>query len=158
LNTEFPDISAPNPNWLPAQTANLTVDGVTYTYAFPNSGDYSLSSSSGGIYVGPGANVRLKIAANFNADSIRVAGTNRSGNLKLYMFGASFTLSGDATVDNGNPANFNYFGLPANTAITFSTNSLFDGTIYAPEADVTINTGYVPPVVTHHHQTPGYYL
>jgi hypothetical protein len=158
LNTEFTDVTAPTPNWLPAQSANLTVDGVTYTYAFPNSGDYLLNSSSGGIYVGPGANVRLKIAANFNAAAIRVAGTNRSGNLKLYMIGASFILSGDATVDNGNPANFNYFGLPGNNAITFSTNSLFDGTLYAPEADVTINTGYVPPVTTHHHKTPGYYV
>lgn len=158
LNTDFPDVAAPSPNWLPAQMANLTVDGVTYTYAFPNSGDYMLNGSSGGIYVGPGANVRVKIAASFNADAIRVAGTNRSGNLKLYMLGASFTLSGDASVDNGNPANFNYFGLPANRVITLSTNSLFDGTIYAPEADVTINTGYVPPVTTHHHHTPGYYV
>ena len=158
LATEFPDVTTPTPNWLPAQTANLTVDGVTYTYAFPNSGDYVLNGGSGGIYVGSGANVRLKIAASFNAAGIRVAGTNRSGNLKLYMLGPSFTLSGDATVDNGNPANFNYFGLSTNTIITLSTNSLFTGTIYAPEADVTINTGYVPPVTVHHHTTPGYYV
>jgi hypothetical protein len=158
LNTDFPDVTVPCPNWLPAQTANLNVDGVIYTYAFPNSGDYSLNSSSGGIYVGPGADVRLKISSDFNAAAIRIGGTNRSGNLKLYMLGTSFTLSGDATIDNGNPANFNYFGSLANTTITFSTNSLFDGTIYAPEADVTINTGYVPPVNTHHQHTPGYFL
>ena len=147
----------PCPNWLPAQTANLTVDGVTYTYAFPNSGDYYLSGSSGGIYVGPGANVRLKISNNFNAPAIRVSDTNQPTSLKIYMFGASFTLSGDAIVDSGNPADFNYFGLPANRAITFNTNSLFNGTIYAPEADLTINTGYTPPVTVHHHTTPGYY-
>ena len=40
---------------------------------------------------------------------------------------------------------------------TFNTNSLFNGTIYAPEADLTINTGYTPPVTVHHHTTPGYY-
>jgi hypothetical protein len=34
---------------------------------------------------------------------------------------------------------------------------LFNGTIYAPEADVTINTGYVPPANGHHH-TPGYFV
>jgi len=158
LNINFPDVTMPSPNWLPAQTANLNVDGVTYTYAFPNSGDYVLNSSSGGIYVGPGANVRLKILANFNAAAIRVAGTNRSGNLTLYMLGSSFTLSGDAVVDNGNPANFNYFGLLANKTILFSTNSLFDGTIYAPEADLTINTGYVPPVNNHHQHIPGYFV
>jgi hypothetical protein len=158
LNIELPDVTVPSPNWLPAQTANLKVDGVTYTYAFPNSGDYTLNASSGGIYVGAGASVRLKIAANFNAAAIRVAGTNRSGNLTLYMLGNSFTLSGDAVVDNGNPANFNYFGLPANNKIIFSTNSIFDGTIYAPEADLTINTGYVPPVNGHHQHKPGYFL
>jgi hypothetical protein len=158
LNIDFPDVTIPSPNWLPAQTANLNVDGVTYTYAFPNSGDYVLSSSSGGIYVGPGANVRLKIAVNYNAASIRVAGTNRSGNLTLYMLGTSFTLSGDAIVDNGNAANFNYFGLPANSTITFSTNALFNGTIYAPEADLTVNTGYVPPVNNHHQHIPGYFI
>ncbi len=157
LNTDFPDVTPPCPNWLPAQTANLTVDGVTYTYAFPHSGDYYLSSSSGGIYVGPGANVRLQISANFNAPAIRIGGTNQPGTLKLYMVGASFKLTGDAVVDNGDPANFNYFGLPANTTITFSTNTLFEGTIYAPEADFTINTGYTPPVTVHHHTTPGYY-
>jgi hypothetical protein len=157
LNVEFPDVTMPSPNWLPAQTANLNVDGVTYTYAFPNSGDYVLNGSSGGIYVGPGADVRLKISANFNAATIRVAGTNRSGTLSLYVLGAAFTLSGDAVVDNGNPANFNFFGLPGNNTILFSTNALFNGTIYAPEADVTINTGYVPPVSGHHH-TPGYFV
>jgi hypothetical protein len=157
LNTDFPDITPPSPNWLPAQTANLTVDGVTYAYAFPNSGDYYVSSSSGGIYVGPGANVRLKILNNFNAPAIRVSDPNQPTSLKIYMFGASFTLSGDATVDSGRPANFNYFGLAANTGITFSTNALFHGTIYAPEADLTINTGYTPPVTDHHHTTPGYY-
>jgi len=158
LNINFPDVTMPSPNWLPAQTANLNVDGVTYTYAFPNSGDYVLNSSSGGIYVGPGASVRLKILANFNAAAIRVAGTNRSGSLTLFMLGTSFTLSGDAVVDNGNPANFNYFGLPGNTTVLFSTNALFNGTIYAPEADLTINTGYVPPVNGHHQYTPGYFV
>jgi len=158
LTTEFPDVTIPCPNWLPAQTANQKIDGVTYTYTFPNSGDYVLNGSSGGIYVGSGAFVRLKIASDFNAAAIRVAGTNRSGNLTLYMLGSSFTLSGDASVDNGNPANFNYFGSSTNTSITLSTNSLFNGTIYAPEADVTVNTGYVPPVNNHHHQTPGYYV
>lgn len=157
LSTDFPDLTAPSPNWLPAQTANLTVDGVAYTYAFPNSGDYYLSTSSGGIYVGSGANVRLKISGNFNAPAVRVGGTNQPGSLKLYMIGSSFTLSGDVTVDNGDPANFNYFGLPANTAITLNTNSLFTGTIYAPEADVTINSGYVPPVTVHHKLIPGYF-
>jgi hypothetical protein len=158
LNIDFPDVTIPSPNWLPAQTANLNVDGVTYTYAFPNSGDYVLNGSSGGIYVGPGANVRLKIAANFNAASIRVGGTNRSGTLTLYMLGTSFTLAGDAVVDNGNPANFNYFGLPGNYTLTFSTNAIFNGTVYAPEADLTINTGYVPPVNNHHQQIPGYFV
>jgi hypothetical protein len=157
LNTDFPDITPPCPNWLPAQTANLTVDGITYTYAFPNSGDYYLSSSSGGIYVAPGANVRLKISANFNSPAIRISDTNQPTSLKIYMFGGSFTLSGDAVVDSGNPANFSYFGLPANLGITFSTNTLFDGTIYAPEADLIINTGYTPPVTVHHHTTPGFY-
>jgi hypothetical protein len=158
LNIDFPDPTVPSPNWLPAQTANLNVDGITYTYAFPNSGDYVLNGGAGGIYVGPGANVRLKIAANFNAAAIRVAGTNRSGNLTLYMLGTLFTLSGDAVVDNGNPANFNYFGLPGNNTIVFSTNALFNGTIYAPEADLTVNTGYVPPVNNHHQHIPGYFV
>lgn len=158
LTTEFPEVVVPSPNWLPAQISNQKIDGVTYTYSFPNSGDYVLSSTPGGIYVGSGAMVRVKISNDFNAATIRVAGTNRSGNLKIYMLGASFTLSGDASVDNGNPANFNYFGSAANTAINLSTNTLFNGTIYAPDANVTVNTGYVPPVNNHHHQTPGYYV
>src|SRR2546430_6858820 len=43
---------SPSPYWVPASFANQKIDGVTYRYAFHNSGDY-LVNASGSIYVGP---------------------------------------------------------------------------------------------------------
>ena len=40
---------------------------------------------------------------------------------------------------DGLAQNFGYWGLPSNTSLTFSGNAKFTGTIYAPNADFTLN-------------------
>jgi hypothetical protein len=156
LSVDFADLVAPTPNWLPAMISNYTNNGIVYRYAFQNSGDYSLGSS-GNIYVGHGAEVRLKITAgSFNAGAIRVAGSVNPGKLAIYMSGSSFTLSGDAVVDSGKAANFNFFGLPGNTTITLTNSVDFTGTLYAPKADLKIFTTYHDDDDNPHHH-PSYY-
>jgi choice-of-anchor A domain-containing protein len=106
------------------------------------SGDYSISASSGSIYVAAGARVRLYVTSNFGPSVIRVAGSGSgAGNLQIYMGGSSFTVSSQTMVDGGNAANLAYWGLPGNTSITFNGNASFVGTIYAPEADFTLGGG-----------------
>jgi hypothetical protein len=40
-----------------------------------------------------------------------------------------------------NATNFTYLGLPGNTSISYSGNTSFIGTIYAPEADLSMSGG-----------------
>jgi hypothetical protein len=139
LNIDLPDVPLPPSNWLPAAFANQMIGGTVYRYVFQNNGDYTVNSS-GSIYVGAGAQVSLQVQSpNFSATNIYVAGTSRPGKLLIYALGPAFTLAGDATVENGNPANLIYLGSAGNMSLTLNNNSTFTGTIYAPEANFTNN-------------------
>jgi hypothetical protein len=43
--------------------------------------------------------------------------------------------------EGGNATNFMYYGLPGNTDIKLAGNASFTGTIYAPEANLSLNGG-----------------
>ena len=144
FNLDFPSVVPPAgfTSWVPKIPLPTVVGGITYNYAFFSDGDHTIGSS-GSIYVAPSVKVRLRVtAANFSPSAIRIAGTNSiAGKLTIYMAGASTTMSGNTTVESGNAANFNYFGLTNNTSITYGGGSTFVGTIYAPDADLTLNGG-----------------
>jgi hypothetical protein len=147
FNIDFPDVVLPASasTWAIPGAANQNVkinDGTTYAYAFFTSDDYVISTS-GSIYVGTNAHVRLNVTANnFSPNCLRVAGVGvTAGQLTIYMSGASSSIGGTPKVDSGNAANFIYYGLPSNTSITYGGNSSFVGVIYAPEADLTLNGG-----------------
>jgi hypothetical protein len=142
FNVTFPPAVLPDTTWVLTSPDNQVINGVTYQYAFLNSGDYVVSTLSGNTYVGTNAQVRLKIQSSSTPGNIRIAGTDaQSGSLKIYMLGGSFSMSGQATVDSGNAMNFSYFGLPSNTSLSFSGNTALTGTIYAPSALLTISGG-----------------
>ena len=62
-----------------------------------------------------------------------------SGSLTLYVGGASAVFT---QVNNqGNAKTFSYYGLPANTSVSFGGNAALIGTIYCPNADFTIGGG-----------------
>ncbi len=144
LNLSFPPVVPPDnfSNWPTASGLPMVIGGVTYNYAFLASGNFTVPSS-GSIYVAPNVKVQLRVTAdNFKPSGIVVAGTGAaSGNLMLYMAGSSCTLPGSGTLQNDRAANLTYFGLPQNTSITFGGKSTFVGTIYAPNADLTLNGG-----------------
>ena len=66
------------------------------------------------------------------------------GKLTIYMAGTSFDLGGGGVVNNGTAANFSYYGLESNTEIKFSGNAGFTGTIYAPQASLSLSGGGNP--------------
>jgi hypothetical protein len=146
MNVVFPDATIPpSPTgWLPAVANNLVINGKLYQYAFLNSGDYTISSVSGAIYVGTNANVRLRIYGNVSLaggnDEIYIAPVQAS--LKVYMLGSTFRLTGNGLINpSGNALNFQYFGLPTNTSIQFGGNGDFIGAIYAPQASFSLGGG-----------------
>src|SRR5262245_29812349 len=104
--------------WIPAVSGSYHIDGASYKYAFTTSGDYTLSSVNGAIFIGTNAQVRLKItgAVNLsgNSSGIRIAD---GANLQIFMTGDTFALAGAGLVnDTGRAAAFVYFGLPSNTS------------------------------------------
>jgi hypothetical protein len=55
------------------------------------------------------------------------------------MGGATTSISGSGLVnDSGLAKNFQYYGLPSNTAINITGNGAFYGTIYAPQANFNL--------------------
>jgi len=150
FNVDFESVVVPSATWLSVGSTNLSINGMSYKYVFPDlpiaSGGvttyYTISGLNGSLYVGTNQNVTLLLTGDASPGDIRVAGTGASsGKLTIYMDGSSFTLSGADTVDSGNAANLAYYGTTNNSAISFSGNASFTGTIYAPQADFSLGGG-----------------
>jgi hypothetical protein len=144
-NYDFPSVVPPNTtSWFTLNTPagnTLAPDGNYYTYVFTNNADYVVPNMSGSIYVGTNAHVRLLVQSG-GTQSVIVAGNGAPVDSKLIIYVASATFNiGSGTIDGGRAANLAYYGLPSNTAINFSGNSAFTGTIYAPDAAVTLTGG-----------------
>ncbi len=143
MNVSFPDVTAPYAIGLPPAPGN--VGGTNYNYVLSN-GDYSMSSLS----MSGGANNRMLITGNarlYVTGNVSLSGSSSiviapGGSLKLYVAGASTSLGGNGVVNGSAKAtNFSYFGLPSNTSVSFSGNAAFTGTIYAPNAALSLGGG-----------------
>lgn len=62
-------------------------------------------------------------------------------NLKMYFGGGASVTGGGVVNSSGFATNCAFYGLPGCTALTYSGSSGFVGTVYAPEADVTLSGG-----------------
>jgi hypothetical protein len=140
FNVEFEDVVLPQVSWtqVPKLSSPLApvIDGISYPYVLTGINGNWIDSLSDNVYVPSNTVVTLKLTGNANPSNIRVA-----GKLILYMDGASFTLGSSEMVDNGNAANFSYYGTTNNTQFKMSGNAAFTGTLYAPEADITLGGG-----------------
>jgi hypothetical protein len=148
-NYDFPDVASPDTSgWLPpgAGIGGLlgglisALDGNSYSYVFNTSGDYLIANLSGSIYVATNAHVRL-LVQNGSIDKVVIAGSGtNAGNLTMYVSASSFSITGSGTINSpGRAANFAYYGLPGNTSISLNGNANFTGTLYAPDASLTLN-------------------
>ena len=143
FNVQFPSVTLPSATWVPVPNNNVTVNGVTYPYAITSSGDWWLNGTSSKVYIASNVVCRVYCSGNVsltgNQDQIRVASGAR---VKWYQGGTTFSIKGNGIVNNnGNPASFSYYGLPANTSVTFGGNGGFTGSIYAPNADFSLGGG-----------------
>jgi hypothetical protein len=120
-----------------------SIGGTNYAYIL-GSDNYrlmslSLNSSSmivtgrASLFVGPG-----DISIGGNASIIIAPGAT----LTLYMNGANTSLGGNGIVNqNASALAFTYYGMPNNTSVNIGGNGTFVGTLYAPNADLTLNGG-----------------
>ena len=144
-NYDYPSVVPPSgmSGWLPVVALTGTApDGNTYDYIFTNTVDAAILNANGSIYVGTNAHVRLRIDAG-KTSHVVVAGAGSTnsdhGFLTVYIAASSFTIGGSGSIDGGRAACLAYYGLPSNTKITYSGNSIFVGTIYAPDADLQLS-------------------
>jgi hypothetical protein len=140
FNTCFPDVTLP---W--ALVGPPPAPIVTNAYVFATSGAYKILNGNWPIIVLPGVSVQLRVdATSFNPANVHImmdTYTGISGTLSLYQVAGSVTLGGNVTVDSGYAGNFYYWGMTGVTSISCSGSSTFIGTIYAPEANVTLSGG-----------------
>jgi len=146
LNLNFPEVGEPFAE-ATASFPSLNVSSNTYVLT---SNDYlvkgDLELLNGQTLYAMG-NARLWVQGNFrgrNGSPGSYIGMASNSSLSLYVG----TLTGPpvgAEIFNvnsyGNATNFNYYGLPSNVSMTWSGNQTYLGTVYAPEADLTLNGG-----------------
>src|SRR5262249_38704685 len=141
LNEYITDVSVPFTNGYFTPVAG-TVNGTNYTYVFSD-GDwqmstFTLSGSQRAIVTGK---ARIYVTGNVNVSgSSCILLTGSSSNAMLYVGGSQCIVSGTGVVNGANKAsNFSIWGLPACTQVTYSGSAALIGTIYAPEAALTLS-------------------
>lgn len=135
MNASFFDVDPPPGGAVPPPSQN------PYDYVLGN-GNYIINTGTfgGKVLVTGNATLLVTTAVKFNGQDYINIQTNAS--LKLYVSAASASIGGEGVQnDTENAANFVYYGLPSNTSVTYSGNSGLVGSIYAPDADFTLNGG-----------------
>jgi len=111
--------------------------GTYYDYVLEDGLDYQLANLSGKILVLGDANLFASSSLNVTALTIEWG-----KHLNLYSSAPSVSLTGNNTANSDATADsFAFWGTKNCTSITFSGNAGFTGSIYAPNADFTLNGG-----------------
>jgi type II secretory pathway pseudopilin PulG len=146
MNVSFPDVIPPSGGGSTAPPpSNVTYSNVTYNYALNSQGTlYTLNTPLSGKVVVTAANTILWAKAGISlsggSDGIFIA---PGASVKIYIGDTSGSpvsadLTGQGGINaNGYAKNCQVYGLNTCTSISMSGNAVFVGTIYAPYADLT---------------------
>jgi hypothetical protein len=142
MNVQFPDVEMPFTSAF-APPNNVTIGGTKYAYVL-GAGNYELSSlslSSKDKVLVTGKAVLL-VRGNLSMSGQSAIQIQSGASLQLYVAGASADISGQGILNtDGKAADFGYWGLKSNTSVSLSGNAAFTGTIYAPQAALTMSGG-----------------
>jgi Putative Ice-binding-like adhesive domain len=115
------------------------IGGVTYKYVLTD-GDWQVDainmSSSEKILISGKA--RLYVKGNINMSGQSLIQIASGASLEMYLAGTAAIGGGGVMNIPGQAKNFSLYGLPTSTAISYAGNSAFIGTIYAPQATVSL--------------------
>jgi hypothetical protein len=146
MNVTWPDVMLPGNTWITAPTVNTNIGGVNYKY-YLTSGNWRIDDLSASVYVDGNAVLYIPPAGRMNMsgnDQIYIAQNSvvQTKSLKIFAAPATTSLGGKGVINaTGNALNFEYFGLPSNTAFGLSANAAFVGIIYCPNAAFTLGGG-----------------
>lgn len=144
MNVYFPDVKRP---WSASSVVFPPlpgiVSGTNYTYVLAD-GDYQMSEleleNNEILYVTGEATLLV-------TSEIEIKGGGQillapGATLNLYMEGETTSVAGSGGLNNPGPAvNLSYWGLPTNTKVNMGGNAAFVGTLYAPQASLTLGGG-----------------
>jgi hypothetical protein len=142
VNVVIPDATLPNTSLWSSMPGSLTYGGTNYDIYVP-SGNYKSDSinMSGQNSMAVSGTVNLYLS-----DGISMSGQSfiyiaPYSSLTVYV-GGSVSMAGQGLVNGTlNATNFTLIGLPSSTSISYSGNSDFVGTIYAPQANFSMTGG-----------------
>jgi hypothetical protein len=139
MNVDFKKVTVPESISGYSTPGGRTVDGENYNYVLDN-GDYELSNLGGKVLVTGDAVLHVTHNLSFTGnDFLEIA---PGASLQIFMSGTSANFSGNGEWNkNGSALSLQYWGLPSNTSVSIGGNSSFTGTIYAPQAALTLNGG-----------------
>lgn len=138
----IPDAKLPAIGFTALKQTSGTVNGTNYNYVLTN-GNYKAATLtlSGSARMCINGAVVLYLTNGLTVSGQAYIYLAPGANLTLYL-GSSSTISGQGMVNGtSRAANCSLIGLPACTSIQNSGNSEFIGTIYAPEASVSLTGG-----------------
>ena len=119
-----------------AYATNVNVVVTYYDYILGD-GNYQVSTLNGSVYVQ--GNAVLLVTSSATPTALTIA---QGKSLQLYDQAPSFSLSGNLVLNgNGTASQFAYYGLPGNTSVSINGNGAFVGTIYAPDAALSLGGG-----------------
>jgi hypothetical protein len=141
VNLSLEDVGVPFTNgYATPASGTYPYNGTNYTYRL-DTGTYQLSSLTvpGGDAMLVTGDATLYVVGNFTTSGSGYVYIAPGATLRLYV-GGTATISGDGVVNGaGNAANFSIFGLPTCTKVVYSGSAQFIGTLYAPQADLTMS-------------------
>jgi hypothetical protein len=119
-----------------------TVGATNYNYVMGD-GDWTITGgqSFGGKVLVNGR-ARLLVTSDISFSGSDYIYIQPGASLELYVSAPHASLGGQGIQnDTGLASSFVYYGLPANTSLSFSGNAAFVGAIYAPDADFSMGGG-----------------
>jgi hypothetical protein len=130
----FPDVAAPFASGVapPSGTGTNTLELGNLSYYID--GDLALHSGET-LYVT--GNAFLYVTGNLNMSGTSFITIAQGASLRLYVGGQTATFG---NINSQGPAAFQYYGLPANTTLTWSAVN-YVGTVYAPQANANFSGG-----------------
>lgn len=141
MNVQFPDVKAPFSSGFTPGAGK--VNDTNYTYALSD-GNYELSalSMSGDEAMIVTGNATLLVKGDVDIKGKAMIYIAPGATLQVYVAGSSASFGGNGVANPGGKAqNFGYWGLSSNTEVTMHGNGGFVGTIYAPQAALTLGGG-----------------
>jgi hypothetical protein len=142
MNVYFPDVEEPFTGGGFTPTAG-TIGGTNYSYVLTD-GNWQLTTlslgSSGSVLVSGDA--VLYVTGDVSLSGHAYIYIEPGATLQMYVAGETAAIGGQGVMNaNATAASFSYWGLPSNTTISMGGNAAFTGTIYAPQATLTLGGG-----------------